>query len=171
MAAAVQDTSRLANTSRRKARVNAHPPRRRCRSVRFTPTAATSIVTSMSETQRPRGNPSVPETPSRRPSQKKKSRECTCRNLEEIVQGIGTLHFDGRRIDMHLRKLQNTENDKVINVYVSNRLCAREGESPDRGRSFQCARREQLSAVSTFERVYGVDISHDNCGHRNLPVW
>ena len=39
----------------RKARANAHPPRRRCRSVRFTPTAATSIVTSTSETRRPRG--------------------------------------------------------------------------------------------------------------------
>ncbi len=29
---------------------------------------------------------------------------------------------------------------------------------------------EQLSAVSTLERVYGVDISHENCGHPNLAV-
>ena len=65
----VLDTSWLANTSRRKPRATAHPPRRRSESVRLTPTAATSIVMSMSETQRSRGNPSVPETPSRPPLQ------------------------------------------------------------------------------------------------------
>ena len=46
-------------------------------------------------------------------------------------------------------------NDKVINVYVSNRLCAREGESSDQQGSFlQSPRSGQLSAVNTFERVY-----------------
>ena len=45
------------------------PPSQKALSVRLTPTAATSIVMSMSETQRSRGNPSVPETPSRHPLQ------------------------------------------------------------------------------------------------------
>ena len=58
--AAVQDTSKLAKTSRRKARAN---------SFRFSPMAEISNVTSMSETRRSRGNPSVPETPSSRPLQ------------------------------------------------------------------------------------------------------
>ena len=64
-----------------------------------------------------------------------------------------------------------TLSDKVSNVFVSNRLCAREGESSDQQGSFvQCACSEQLSAVNTFKRVYGVDISHENCGHPNLAV-
>ena len=66
VAAAMMDTSKLANASRRKARASAHPPRRRCRSFRFTRRAATSIVMSMSETWRSRRNPNVLETPSRR---------------------------------------------------------------------------------------------------------
>ena len=69
MAAAVQETSRQANASRGKARANANPPRRRCKGVRCTPTAAISIVTSMSESRRSRGNPNVPETSTRRPLQ------------------------------------------------------------------------------------------------------
>ena len=59
MAAAVQDTSRQANASRRRARASAHPPRRRRRSVRFTPTAAITIVMSMSETRRSRESKSA----------------------------------------------------------------------------------------------------------------
>ena len=44
-------------------------------------------------------------------------------------------------------------------------------ESSDQQRSFfQGGRSEQLCAVSTFERVYCVDISHGNCGHSNLTV-
>ena len=50
--------------------------------------------------------------------------------------------------------------DEAQNVYISNRFCAREGESPDQQRSFvQYARREQLSAMSTLECVHEVDIS------------
>ena len=154
VAAAMQDKSRLANTSCRKVRANAHPLRRRRNNVRFTSIAESSIVTSMSETLRSRGSPSAPETPSRRPSQN--SPESVppdiariCRLLEEIVQVIGTLHFNGRRIDVCVRELQNAANDKIVDVHVSDRLCAREGESSDQQRSFaQCARSEQLSAVS-----------------------
>ena len=40
----------------------------------------------------------------------------------------------------------------------------------NRDRSFSARRSEQLSAVSTFERENGVDISHDNCGDPNLAV-
>ena len=38
------------------------------------------------------------------------------------------------------------------------------------GRVVQCARSEQLSAVSTFERVHGIDISHDDRSHPHLKV-
>ena len=55
--------------SRRNARENAHPPRRRWRSVRFAPAPATSIVMSTSKTRRSRGKPRVSATPSRRPPQ------------------------------------------------------------------------------------------------------
>ena len=37
-------------------RVNAPPPRKRCKSVRFTPTAAINIVVSISDTRRSRAN-------------------------------------------------------------------------------------------------------------------
>ena len=83
VAAALQDTSRLANSSRRKARANAEPPRRRRKSARFAPTAAISIVMSMSENQRSRGNPSAPETPSKRPPQI--SPECALPDLPAFV--------------------------------------------------------------------------------------
>ena len=70
---------------------------------------------------------------------------------------------------MYVRKVQDAENDEVINVYVPNRLRARKGVSSDQQESFiQCARSEQLPAMSTFERVYCVDIYHDNCGHAKL---
>ena len=87
----------------------------------------------------------------------------TCRHLEESVKGIGTLHFNGRRVDVHVRELQNAENDEVISVNVSDRLCTREGERSDQQRSFvQCARSQQLSVVSTFERLNGVDVSQSS---------
>ena len=98
VAVAVQDTSRQAKASRRKTKANARPPRKPWKSVRFTPVAATSIVMSMSETRRSGGNPRVSSP----------RRECTARlagirrHLDEIVQSIGTLHIDGRRIDMHV---------------------------------------------------------------------
>ena len=53
-------------------------------------------------------------------------------------------------------------------IYTSPIVCVR-GESSDQQGSFvQCTRSEQLSAVSTFERVHCVDISHDKFGHPNL---
>ena len=111
-------TSILAKTSRRKVRANAHPPRRRCRSVRQ----------HRDETRGSRGNLRVPEMPSRRPLQ----------NSPGSVLP-----------DLHVRKPQNTENDKVVNVHVST-LVRGKGESSDQQGSFvQCARSEQLSAVST----------------------
>ena len=67
--------------------------------------------------------------------------------------------------------MQNTENDEVINVFVSHRLCAREGEPSDQHRAFvQCARSDKLSAVSSVERVNGVEVSHDDRGHADLAV-
>ena len=102
----LQPESRLQCRSRRD-RTNVLSSRRRWRSVRFTP-----------------------------------SRECTVRivrvrrHLKEVVQNIDTLHFGGRRCDIHISKLQNTENDKIIKKYFFNRLCAREGEFPDQHGSF-----------------------------------
>ena len=79
----VWDTSRLANTSLRRARANAHPPRRRRNRVRFTPIAEISIVTSVSETRHSRGSPSVSETPSSRPPQI--SPECVLPDVPAFV--------------------------------------------------------------------------------------
>ena len=43
------------------------------------------------------------------------------------------------------------------------------GVPSDQQRSL-CPRSEQLSAVSTSERVNGADVSHYKCGHLNLTV-
>ena len=52
---------------------------------------------------------------------------------------------------------KNTENDKIINVHVSDRLRAREGEFCDQQGTFvQCTSSKKLSAVSTLERVYSI---------------
>ena len=163
--------------SRRNARENAHPPRRRWRSVRFAPAPATSIVMSTSKTRRSRGKPRVSATPSRRPPQNS--------SVSVLPDLPHSLAFGRSRVEHRHAALQwatkrharqkivkkNTENDKIVNVFIPNRLCVWEGKSPDQQGSFiQCARSGQLSAVSTFECVYGVDISHDDCGHPNLTV-
>ena len=68
-------------------------------------------------------------------------------------------------------KLQSTENDKVINVHISDRPRARERESSDQQGSFiQCASSEKLSTMNGLERVYSIDISHDYRGHADLAV-
>ena len=53
----------------------------------------------ISETRRSRGKPSVPGV------------------LEEVVLSVSTPHFNGQRSDMHVRKLQNAESDKIVNGY------------------------------------------------------
>ena len=93
LAAATKDTSRLANTSRLDARVNAQPPRKRCKSVRFTPTAAINIVVSTSDTRRSRENPSLPEMPPTRPPPYSPfdcgtCLTCVCRHLEIIAKKV-----------------------------------------------------------------------------------
>ena len=66
---------------------------------------------------------------------------------------------------------RTSENCKTLKVHVSNRLCAREVESSDQQGPFvRCARSEQLSAVSAFERVHAIDVSHDNCSHADLAI-
>ena len=56
-------------------------------------------------------------------------------------------------------------------VHVSDRLRAREGASSDQqGVVVQCTSSEKLSAVSTLERVYSIDISHADRGHAGLAV-
>ena len=49
-------------------------------------------------------------------------------------------------------------------------VCVKGGSSDQQESLVQRARSEHVSAVSTFERVHGVDVSHDNCGHPNLTV-
>ena len=67
--------------------------------------------------------------------------------------------------------MQDAENDRVINVHVSDRPRAREGESFEQQGTFvQCTSSEKLSAVGTLERVLSINISHDDRGHANLTV-
>ena len=119
-AAAELATWRQANASRRK--------RRRWRNVQFAPVTATSIVMSMSETRRSKGKPRVLVTPSRCPPQNSPVSVLSARlarirgHLQEVVHSVGTSHFNGQRSSMHVWKLQNAENDEIVNVYIPNRL-------------------------------------------------
>ena len=175
VAAAVWDTSRQAKTSRRKARANAHPPRKRCRSARFTPTAATSIVMSMSETRRSRGNPSVPETRSRRPHQNSPGSV-----LPDFTTFVGiwrkSYKASARCTSMGDESTCTTENCKTLrmtrsSLYTSPIVFVRgKGSSLISRERWFSARSEKLLAVNTFERANSVDIFHDDCGHPNLAV-
>ena len=148
----LQDTSWLASTSGRKARENAHPPGRRCKSVRLRPTAATGIEMSMSDTRRARGNTSVPVTPSRRPPQNSPASvlpdlPAFCGHLQEVVQSIVALHVDGRRIGMYVGELQNAEDDEVTNVDFTDRLFVRGKESPLISKDRSCNARAQRAVA------------------------
>ena len=139
--AAMQDTSRLANTSRCKARANAHPPRRRCSKARFTPIAEIGIVTRVSETRRTRGNPSVPETPSSLPPQT--SPESVLPDLHTFV-GIWKKSYKasarctllGGETRCTFETCKTLRMTRSSDIYVSNRLCTRERESSDQQASF-----------------------------------
>ena len=161
------------NASRRKSE-GAHPPRRRRNRVRFTPTAEISIATSVSATRRSRGNPSMPETPSSRPPQN--SPKSVPPDFSAFV-GIwrNSCTPSARWTSMGDEPTCTSENCKTLRMTRSSMytspivFCAREGESSDQQGSFiQCARSEQLSAMSTFERVNGADFFYDNCGHPDL---
>ena len=111
-------TSRQASTSRQNARTYVHPSRRRWKNFRLNPVEVTSIVMSISETRRSRGDPSVCNVVEK--TSPKLSRECTARLArvhrirKEVVQIISMLHFDGRRSDIYVWKLQNTVQVKTV---------------------------------------------------------
>ena len=79
-----------------------------------------------------------------------------------------TQHNTPHNTTQHNTTQHNTTQHNTHNTHNTNRLRVRDGESSDQHGAFvQCARSEKMSAVSTFERVYGVDTSHDDCGHPN----
>ena len=146
-------------------------PRRGWKGVRFTPVEATSNVMSMSETRRSRGNPIVPASTSGCPPQN--SPASVLADLPRVL-GIWRKSYkaSARCTSMGDEATCTSENCKelrmsISSVYTSPIVFVRgKGLLINRDRS----RSEHLSAMSTVECVYGVDISHNDCSHPNLTA-
>ena len=143
----------------------------------FAPTAATSIVLSMSETRRSRGNSSVPEMSSRRSLHNFPVR-VYCLSCPRLLacEGSRTRHrLAELQFAMHRRarpRRCKTLRMTRSSMYTSPIVLERgRGESSEQQATFvQCTSSEKLSAVSTLERVFSIDISHDDRGHADQEV-